>query len=180
MISKISKEEIELHKGGKDTPNVYVGTYRKYNEGSLYGMWIDLTSFADYNEFIHFCKRLHSDEHDPELMFQDYENFPRELYSECFGEETFDKIVEYGNLSDDDKEMVEAYHDYISTDAGVEEIRDKCLGKFDSEEDYAEQYIDECYDSENPLYNYIDYGKVADDLFCCELSFCDGFVFSHY
>lgn len=30
-----------------DGAGVYVGTYRKYNEGSLYGAWIDLEQFTD-------------------------------------------------------------------------------------------------------------------------------------
>ena len=30
-------------------PSVYVGTYRKYNEGSLYGMWVDLVACGNYD-----------------------------------------------------------------------------------------------------------------------------------
>ena len=88
-------------------PSVYCGTYGKYNNGSLFGLWLDITKFNDYDEFIDVCRQLHADEEDPELMFQDYECFPRELYCEsCMGEETFDKILEYGELSDDDKEQM--------------------------------------------------------------------------
>ena len=59
----------------EEHPAVYVGTYRKYNEGSLYGAWLDITKFEDYDEFISVCKFLHRDEEDPELMFQVIKSF---------------------------------------------------------------------------------------------------------
>ena len=61
---------------------VYVGTYAKYNNGSIFGEWIDAEDYADKEEFIEACKELHKDEPDPELMLQDYEGFPEVFYSE--------------------------------------------------------------------------------------------------
>ena len=52
---------------------VYVGTYRKYNEGSLYGKWINLSDYSDLEAFYKDIRELHKDEKDPEYMFQDYE-----------------------------------------------------------------------------------------------------------
>ena len=70
-----------IHKSQDDHPAVYVGTYAKYNNGSLGGAWIDLTTFDSYDEFVDWCRTvLHGDEDDPELMFQDYENFPSAYY----------------------------------------------------------------------------------------------------
>lgn len=46
---------------------IYVGTYAKYNAGSLFGKWFDLSDFADKDEFLEACKELHKDEDDPEL-----------------------------------------------------------------------------------------------------------------
>ena len=57
-------------------PRVYVGTYAKYNNGSIKGAWIDLEGL-DENSFHDACLELHKDESDPELMFQDFEGFPR-------------------------------------------------------------------------------------------------------
>lgn len=39
----------ELHKAylNSDAPALYVGTYAKYNSGSLSGMWVDLTTFDE-------------------------------------------------------------------------------------------------------------------------------------
>ena len=53
--------------------NIYVGTYQKYNEGSLYGKWIDLLDYSDLEEFYKDIRELHKDEDDPEFMFQDWE-----------------------------------------------------------------------------------------------------------
>ena len=55
---------------------VYVGTWKKYNEGNLYGAWLDLADYETYEEFIKACKKLHNDEQDAEIMIQDSEEFP--------------------------------------------------------------------------------------------------------
>lgn len=55
---------------------VYVGTYAKYNSGSLAGAWINLDDCADYSEFLAKCAATHKDERDPEFMIQDAEAFP--------------------------------------------------------------------------------------------------------
>ena len=52
--------------------SVYVGTYGKYNNGSLLGAWLDLSDYADKEEFYEACRELHKDEEDAEFMFQDY------------------------------------------------------------------------------------------------------------
>lgn len=56
-----------------EVAKVYVGTYRKYNNGNLDGAWIDLNKFKNYDAFIAECKRVHKDECDPEFMIQDHE-----------------------------------------------------------------------------------------------------------
>lgn len=57
-------------------PQVYVGTWAKYNAGSIAGAWIALRDYSNYNEFLKACYDLHSDERDPELMIQDTEDMP--------------------------------------------------------------------------------------------------------
>ncbi len=68
---------------------VYVGTYNKYNNGSLFGKWLDLSDYSDKDEFLEACADLHKDEQDPEYMFQDYENIPETLFSESSLSEKF-------------------------------------------------------------------------------------------
>lgn len=43
---------------------VYVGTYGKYNNGSLFGAWLDLSDYSDKEEFYDACRELHKDEED--------------------------------------------------------------------------------------------------------------------
>ena len=62
--------------------SVYVGTYGKYNNGSLFGAWLDLSDYADKEEFYEACRELHKDEEDAEFMFQDWENVPEGLIGE--------------------------------------------------------------------------------------------------
>ena len=49
---------------------VYVGTYGKYNNGSLFGAWLDLSDYSDKEEFYEACRELHKDEEDAEYMFK--------------------------------------------------------------------------------------------------------------
>lgn len=72
---------------------VYVGTYRKYNNGSLAGGWIDLADCEDYKQFLAKCKALHKNEHDPEFMIQDFEGFPDGLNCmEWLSEQDFNDV----------------------------------------------------------------------------------------
>ena len=165
----MTREEIQSMYGSEldGNPSVYCATYRKYNNGSLFGLWLDITKFNDYDEFIDVCRQLHADEEDPELMFQDYENFPSELYCESYmGEETFDQILEYGELSEDDRE---AFDDYLEDhDYDMEEFREAYCGKWDSEEEFAEHIISECYDLDDmmgDLARFFDYEEYTRVLF---------------
>lgn len=64
--------------------SAYVGTYGKYNSGSIAGKWLKLSKYESKNEFLQACRRLHKDESDPEFMFQDYENIPESMIDESF------------------------------------------------------------------------------------------------
>ena len=162
------QEAVSEHKSGCDgEPSVYVGTYGKYNEGSLCGLWIDLSSFSDYDEFIDFCNAIHADEEDPELMAQDYEAFPRQGYNEGFmSEEDFDHIQEYTELCD--KYDVDAVDDYMEFADELDNFEEAYCGEWDSEEDFARHIVEECYDLEKlmgDLSRYFDYEAFGRDLF---------------
>ena len=165
-----------------DQPAVYCGTYGKYNNGSIDGAWLDLEAFDSYDEFLEICALLHDDEDDPEFMFQDYQGFPREWYDESGLEESFDNIVEYCKLDEDDREVFDAYYEW-SGNADFAHFRDHFMGKFDTEEDFAEYLVSECYDLDNMMGDlsfYFDYERYARDLFMSDYVFCDGYVFSNY
>lgn len=164
------KDAVKNHKqtNGSDSPALYCGTYGKYNSGNLSGMWVDLSTFDDYEEFINFCKAIHADEEDPELMYQDYENMPGSLYHESMGEEGFNKIEEYCELCDE--YSVEAVDDFLEWDSteDLDNMHDAYVGVYDSREDFAREIVSDCYDIENIMGNlacYFDYEAFASDLF---------------
>lgn len=149
---------------------LYVGTYRKYSEGRIYGAWIDLESVCDADEFFSVFRQLHSDEKSPEFMFQDFQGFPEELYHESMGKKEIQKILNYVALDDDDKRLVE---DYCEVYCGsiedfedfVETAKDRCMGQFDSFRDFADEMADEeiaCHSLGNStefFEKYFDYNK---------------------
>lgn len=164
------KEEIKNHEqtNGSDEPALYCGTYGKYNSGNLRGMWLNVSTFDSYEDFENFCLAIHADEEEPELMFQDYENMPGSLYHESMGEEGFNKIAEYCELCDDyGVSAVEDFLEWDSTD-DLDRMHDAYVGVYDSEEDFAEEIVSDCYDLENMMGSlacYFDYEKFARDLF---------------
>lgn len=176
------ESEMEYHKSECDgEPSVYVGTYHKYNCGSLRGMWIDISSFDGYDEFIGFCEAIHADEPDPELMCQDYEGFPEQWYNEGFiTREDFDNIKKYSELCGEyDSEAVE---DYMEFHDSLDNFEERCMGKYDSEEDFARYIVSEIYDLEKmmgSLADYFDYERYGRELFMFDyIMGSNGYVFS--
>ena len=163
-----------------DQPAIYCGTYKKYNEGSLFGAWLDLRTFDSYDEFIDVCTQLHADEEDPEFMFQDYQCFPEYWYSEsCMGEEVFDKIIAFLQLEDDRLKAFKAYVSATGNDS-ISAFEEDYEGEYDSEEEFAEYIVKECYDLDKIMGNlafYFDYKAFARDLFISDYIFEDGYVF---
>lgn len=164
---------------------IYVGTYAKYNAGSLFGKWFNLSDFTDKDEFMEACKELHKDEEDPEFMFQDREYIPEELVSESWISEIFfelrDKVEEMDSTMQD---AFSVWLDYESRDLSkvdaddlVKKFNDEYIGQYDEEEDYAREVIEQCYELSDFVLNYFDYAAYARDLFNGSYKFLDSFVF---
>jgi len=164
---------------------IYVGTYEKYNNGSLFGKWLDLSDYADKEEFMIACKDLHSNEPDPEFMFQDWENVPDSLICESWLSEHFFPLRSaLEELSDTEQEAFMVWcnnssHDLDTENCSdlIESFRDEYYGEFDSEEDFACQLIEDCYNLPEFALTYFDYGKFARDLFIGDYWYDAGFVF---
>lgn len=123
------------------TPRVYVGTYAKYNNGSIEGAWLDLENYSDKDDFLAACAELHSDESDAELMFQDFEDIPEGMISESsIDEGLWDWIA----LDDSDKELLKVYREHVESSGDIETARDAFMGKADSPEHWAEEYANDC------------------------------------
>ena len=170
------REEISKHEqtNGSDSPALYCGTYGKYNSGNFNGMWVNVSTFDSYEDFVNFCKAIHSDEEDPEIMCQDGENIPDSLCSESMGEEEFNKILEYCELCDD--YSVEAVDDFLEifSPEDLDRMDDAYAGVYDSKEDFAREIVNDCYDIEKMMGDlacYFDYEAFARDLFMCDYRF---------
>jgi antirestriction protein len=109
-------------------PALYCGTYAKYNDGSIGGKWLKLADYPDAETFLTACRELHKDETDPELMFQDFEGFPKDLYGESLSLVDLQKIYEWVRLDEDDRQLLAEYLDVTGSpldDLDIEAVRDK-------------------------------------------------------
>jgi antirestriction protein len=157
----------------KNTPRIYVGTYAKYNAGSIGGAWLELDDYSDEQEFTDACLELHSDETDPELMFQDYENIPSALHDNITG------IYEYIEFCKN------SYLDQDAIDAGLylgislENLEEAYQGQYDIDEDFAEAFAEErglVDDNAQWPHNCIDWKRAARD-FMYDYSSHDSYYF---
>ena len=164
---------------------VYVGTYNKYNSGSLFGKWLDLSDYSDKDEFLEACRELHEDEEDPEFMFQDIEDIPEALISESWLSDKFFELRDpIEKLSETEQEAFFAWCDHHNSDISEEDaddlissFEDEYQGEYKDEEDYAYEIVEECYDLPEFAKTYFDYSAFARDLFITDYWMDNGFVF---
>jgi len=121
------------------TPQVYVGTYAKYASGSIAGAWVSLNEYDTAETFDAAARELHKREHDPELMFQDYESFPNAFYGESYLDE---RLWEWLALDNGEREIVEAWVDNVGGTDSIKYILECYAGSADSWTQYIEDYID--------------------------------------
>jgi antirestriction protein len=158
---------------------VYVGTYGKYNDGSIYGAWIDLTLIKDEEDFNDLCAEIHKDEQDPEFMLQDWQSIPSRYISESgLSAEFWDYLEAYNGTSN-----TEALKKFVDYGYSPENFSSYYMGEFDSEQEYAEALLDETGELEQipqHLRYYFDYESYASDLFINDYLFIDGSVFQQH
>lgn len=155
--------------------SIYVGTYQKYNEGSLYGKWIDLSNYSNLDEFFKDIKELHNDEDDPEFMFQDYEASDLikslNLISESHLSSDIFEILDTIDSSNYDVEVIEAYLDCMGYNDEeitevIERVEESYNGEFNNDVDFTQNLLEDCGDiPENlPSYIHIDWESTARDI----------------
>lgn len=148
--------------------NIYVGTYAKYNNGSIYGEWVDITKYNTIESFYEKCQNIHKDELDPEYMFQDYEYIPENLVSESWINKAVFQIIKL--VKDEDERI--AFLEYIDNkgynyesddiDEAYNNFKESFVGKYSNMQDYFDEELDERLDNElgdNDLRYYINYNQ---------------------
>ena len=185
---ELEEVDLDFHKYDyrSGNPAVFCCTYHKYNEGRSLtgGMWLDLSTFSSYDDFIAACRWLHRDEgENAEFMFLDYENFPVPFYSEsCMDEDTFDRIQEFAALDADEQEAFEAFLD-VTCDKNVsfDDFRERYCGKWESEREFAEHLCDELdmfHNVPESVSRFFNYKAFARELFMSDYDMSDdGHVF---
>ena len=181
----------------ENAPKIYVGTYGQYNNGSLFGKWFDLTEYSDLKEFLQDCVEFHRNEFDPELMFQDWENIPDFLISECsLHKEAFAYFEATSEMDEETAEAFEIYCKQINywpsngyeLEDQIESFRESYQGFFggsgkDAVLEYAYQYVEDTgllSDVPQALERYFDYEAFAKDLFLEGYSDHEGHIFTDY
>lgn len=166
------------------TPRLYVGTYAKYNAGNLNGGWLDLDDYSSRDEFLEACAELHDDESDPELMFQDFEGFPRAWYSESSAPP--DVLWEWIDLDESEQKAFAVFVDHYGDDATIYDFRDAYCGTANSEADFCEEMADQtgAVPADFPAWISIDWQATWDcslryDYFCGHDSDGDLHFFRH-
>jgi antirestriction protein len=162
---------------------IYVASLADYNEGTLYGKWIDLDgkSAEEITEEVQaMLKASPSDSIAEEWAIHDYDGIKCEEYDSF--EDIAEQVAILEQLSVDELDAYPLFvANYGVTD--LEKFEDAYQGKWDSELEYCYDYVDAIgLLSEMPehLHGYFDYDSYARDLFMTDYTFINGHVFNDY
>lgn len=154
---------------------LYVGTYHKYNCGSIDGAWLNLDDYASKEEFLTACQKLHSDERNPEFMFQDFEvenSLEEQFYCESYIDDDYWTI--YKDATANCGIDLDAIGDYLALHnyeivPGIKAAEESYCGTYEDAIEFAQSEVSECYPEieknlPNFIYNAIDWEHVAREL----------------
>lgn len=149
-FSRLASFQKPAAKRPEDAPRIYVGTYAKYNNGSIEGAWLDLEDYASAEDFYTAARELHSDEEDPELMFQDWENIPDWAVSESHIDPKFWEYMEATeSWGAGQEEAFKLFADSFYPSGGapddiqgmIQDFEDRYRGEYRSMEEFAQELI---------------------------------------
>lgn len=159
---------------------LYVGTYSKYNSGSLFGQWLDLDDYDTKDDFLEACNELHKDESDPELMFQDCDcenELERKFYSESYIDESYWDYKEALKQSCLNADIVAEYLSLNSLEPckeHIEQADENYHGCYSSRAAFAEELFESDVQNLSPiLANNIDWDSVAEELSYTDYDFIE-------
>ena len=146
----------------ENAPRIYVSSYAKYSAGSLAGAWLDLSDYADKDDFIAAAEALVK-EPDPELMFSDWESIPDGMVGESW---INPEVWEWVALDDNERKIVKLYRDNVDSAGSIENALEAYSGEYEREIDWAYEYVDGAgllSDAPEFLANYFDYDAFLRD-----------------
>lgn len=150
----------------KVTASVYVWDYNSYNQGYLFGRWLDLEgkSASDIEEEISeilaenskkLSDAMGATEVCEEVMYQDFEGFPQAFYSESSID--FERLAEFLALEDFERERVEILLEWWEDIEHAIERRDNVI-MYENDDEVVECYLEGLL--ENSHWWMVDYDKV--------------------
>ena len=161
----------------KNKMRVYVGTYGKYNHGSIQGAWLNIEDYNSIDEFYDACNQIHAKElkmfGDVELMFQDFEGIPRALISEFHISPILFDIKNYldGIDINDLFEFVDEFgFDYENTDSAqylIDKFNESYMGCNTDFRDFVYDHFDLEFpdiDDSHPIMNHFDWSSYENEL----------------
>ena len=150
------------------------------------GVWIDVDYIANTDEVLEelaeggFVPR--DEDGDPvyggDLLVADAEDLAKAFLGShgSFDLDDFVEARDYASRNHVPEDAIVAYIDMAGSWSRSGFANDY-VGAYDSEEAYAKEYCDECMDVPEALEGYIDYEKLARDLFINDVYYTDGYVF---
>ena len=133
----------------------------------------ETTSFNDQEHAEDLIKELIEDGHDKEEMQE---------FIETHGHKDFVLYYEdYANMINEfDQETVDAFLECFDL-MDVEHLQDAYYGQYDSEQEFAENFVSECYGlPDMPYWIAIDWEKTWDDGLSWDYTFVNGYVFNNH
>jgi antirestriction protein len=124
-----------------DTPKIYVADLEAYNNGRLSGVWLDLTDYSDADELMDAINDFLKTTGGEEYAVHDYENLPSSMYSEYMGVRDFEEIYEMLDLAKENDLPLDVVMEVVSQ--FDRSALDEYTGVYDSEQDFAEQLVDD-------------------------------------
>jgi antirestriction protein len=127
--------------GMVETPKIYVADLEAYNNGRLVGEWLDLTDYNDADELMEAIQNVLKKSGGEEYAIHDYEYLPSSMYSEYMGYKDFVEIYEMMDLAKEKDLPLDVVMDIVSQ--FDRSALDDFQGVYNSEEDFAEELVDE-------------------------------------
>lgn len=149
------------------TPRIYVACVASYNAGHLHGVWIDC-DYLDEDDILEEIKEMLKESPEPiaeDWRIDDHENFKG--WNPC--KENLETIAEVAQAI---AEHGDAIAVYLNNYQGqLDSFSEDYLGKYDSEEDFVEQRLDDdgtikAVEDAGLNVSYIDFEAIARDWFC--------------
>jgi len=152
---------------------VYVGTFGKYNKGSLYGKWLNIKDYKTVDDFYKACEQLHSNEYDSEFMFQDWEYIPNKFIGGGWIDPKLFELIHHPDMEHIDINTLFDFLDCSDCSTNIFEVHEiiekfkECnRGHWDNFREFAYEdfYSTKICPTGCHCENYMDWDKYAHDL----------------